>query len=250
MFNITVLSEIAFIDNGNGFFSLHTKFGDMIVNEMGKFIIDNLPKYNINEITDRVMDKYGMSAEEANKKVEEYLYQLRNVEIVEFSDTNITTFQNGILQVAGEKSYRMICNDILDNLNSERVIYSSVNSTKYYNIYALRSRSFSQKENYFYTINHNGAISIVGIQNLDSLTSPVIISFLKYGEIIEDLDQLYDEVVVQLKKMNQYKIRISINDLMANEFVKDFILKKGFQLEGVLRKEDGVNDYYLYARMI
>ena len=249
MKKIVLLKQIDFKDNENGFYSILTRYGDMIVNEMGKFIIDNISYYDFDHLCLCVKQKFNMDDIDANKKTGNFLYELRNVGLIDFESEEDNILTNDCMEIAGETTYKRISEDVVAFLDSDKTIYSVSQDKKYYNVYPLRSRSFSNRENYFFKIK-NGEYNIIGVQNLDAPKSPAFISLLKFGKNVDDLVELFDELIVELKKLRQFKIRINTGLALEGSLLKNILIKEGFELEGVLKKEDGVNDVYLYGKNI
>lgn len=249
MKRIVLLKQFNFKDNENGFYSISTRYGDMIVNEMGKFIIDNICCYDFDHLCSCVKQKFNLDDIDANKKTKNFLFELRNVGLIDFESEEDNLLANDSMMVAGETTYKKISEDIVNFLDSDKTIYSVSKDKKYYNIYPLRARSFSNRENYFFKIK-GGKYNIIGVQNLDAPKVPAFISLLKFGENIDDLIELFDELLVELKKLRQFKIRINTGLVSDAPLLQKVLLQEEFELEGVLKKEDGVNDYYLYGKII
>lgn len=249
MKKITLLKQFEFKDNENGFYVITTKYGDMIVNDMGKYIVENVVNHNFDDLCLIIAKSFDLDQTDARKKTENFLYELRNVGLIDFQDDTHNSFFNSELQVAGEKNYKVISNDIIESLGSCNTIYTVSTDKKYYNIYALRTRSFSNRENYFFKFNGD-KYTIIGVQNLDTPKFPIFISLLKYGENIEELSELFDKLVIELKQLKQYKIRITVNKALNHTTLENFLFSKGFKLEGTLKKEDGINDFFLYGKIL
>ena len=244
MNRIISLKQINFKDNKNGFYSISTRHGDMIVNEMG-----NICCYDFEHLCSCVKQQFNLDDIDANKKTKNFLFELRNIGLIDFESEEDTPLTNDSMVVAGEATYKKISEDIVNFLDSDKTIYSVSKDKKYYNIYPLRTRSFSNKENYFFKIK-NGKFSIIGVQNLDAPKVPAFISLLKYGEDVDDLIELFDELLVELKRLRQFKIRITTSLVSNSPLLQKILLQEEFELEGVLKKEDGINDYYLYGKII
>lgn len=247
MKQLKLLKEIEFKSNENGFYSFSTKYGDMIVNEMGKYIIELINANSFADICTKVEGQFSVSSQDATVKTKDFLYELRNVGIVSFIEEDQ---QDSDIQFAGEKSYKAISEDIICHLKTSNTLYSITYDTKYFNIYLLRTRSFSNKENYFYK-QSNGKYSIIGLQNLDASKAPVTICFLKYGDTMNDLYSLFSHLISEMKKLQKFKMRIAVNANSSNlSIVESLLFEFEFEKEGYLKKEDGVNDIIVYGKVL
>ena len=249
MENLKIIKNIECRDNRNGFYTLKTSHGEMITNATGKFIIENLGKFSIKEISDMLSKTFFDNTYEGTRQTENFLYELKNVGLIYFDEEQKNIDGNNKIQIAGEKTYRLISENIISNIDTDHMVYTISRNKKYFHVYPLRSRSFSNRENYFFRV-CDGNMSIMGVQNLDSPTMPAQITLLKYGDTLEELLDLYTDVEEMLRELKQYKIRLNVNTNECGDSLKTFINATELNLEGHFVKEDGINDYDLFGKLL
>ena len=127
MNRIISLKQINFKDNKNGFYSISTRHGDMIVNEMGKFIIENICCYDFEHLCSCVKQQFNLDDIDANKKTKNFLFELRNIGLIDFESEAETPRTNDSMVVAGEATYKKISEDIVNFLDSDK---TKLNTTK------------------------------------------------------------------------------------------------------------------------
>lgn len=248
MKNVRFVKKVAIQDNGNGFYYFETVYGKKITNKIGKYIIENLESANnLEELIENVDKQFNVEGNPEDV-IKNFLYELQNLGIVEFQREQ-AVLDKTELSVAGESMYKTISRDIVANLPLHNMLYSATYDAKYYNVYYMRARSFSNKENYFFSV-LDGKLSIIGVQNIDVLKAPAVVSLIKYAENLQDVKTLFDKMCLELKRLKQYKVKIVIDKKNMSDNLKDFLEYAGFVVEGVLIKEDGENDFVSYGKIL
>lgn len=249
---ITILKKLDYIDEQNGFIRLKSDYGDDITNATGKFIIDNM--YNempINELINIFEQNFAIEKQQAQMDVYTFLSGLKTIKLIDYPDDAFNECYNiNYFNIAGEKDFQKISKTIMRNITvCDTTWFNQAKKPEYYNSYLLRSKGFNHQELYFYTYNSNEIISIIGVTNMSERNQPVNICLIQTLSGKDDLIRLYKFLENELIRFDKHKIRIILPQ-NAKQRIFDLIAQLGFFKEGELLREDKVNDYFIFSKLL
>lgn len=243
---VTVKKEIRYSHERNGFYEIDNCVVSRIVNEVGKSIIEEI---NEGRDLDFISTKYCNG--DINKRdLFIFLSDLRKMEYIDFEDDYFADLAiDEIVKIAGEKEYLKISEYILNNEDS--IMYSPITKKEFFNIIALRTRSFYNKENFLFEERDNSIANIIGVKGFDKINSPVVISFILCSDkTMDSLVSFYNHVENFFTENNKRKVKIIFDTNEINPSMEEFMSKAGFVFEAELKCEDGDKDSIIYSKLI
>ena len=246
MEKIILKERLNFSYEKNGFYQLDNCVMSRIVNESGKNIIVDINKgMGLREITEKYC-KNGF----LKKDLYLFLADLRTLKYIDFEDAFFSDLFECIpVKIAGEKEYIRICEYIQNS--EKRVIYPEVFKKESFNVMVVRTKSFSNKETYFYEENENEIGSIIAVNGFTRVNSPLVITLLVVGNKgVDSLTDFYKKVEGFCVKEGKKKIKLLFDKMNITDQVQAFIEKTGFVFEAELKCEDGEKDLIIYSRIL
>ena len=251
-YKIYIKKPIEYYDENNGYYTIKSDFGDQIINNSGKQIVDSL--YDgvfIQNIINYFMQITNVDFKTALLDVFDFLSSLKIIGLLEF---DAAYFESYLLKeaynIAGEKDYVLISEKIIENFTiSQNTWYNFAKNINQYNAYVLRAKCFAHQESYFYSCDNDEISSIIGLTNMSETDSPVCINLIQTKGTKDDIIKLYNYIEEELIRLNKYKIRIIISSKDSDR-VEHLVKEIGFFKEGVLEKEDRINDYFIFSKLL
>lgn len=245
MNSIRIIKKITYSHEKNGFFELDNIECSRIVNETGKDIITD-----INEGYDLIhlVQKYcGVNF--TKRELYDFLSDLRVLGYIDFSNDFFSEIFINYLTVAGDREYVKVSKTFEKNL--ERVIYPEFVGAKYYNVMAMRTRGFSNKENILYEEEEGKIGSIIGVQGFANVYSPLVISSLLCGKNgVDSMVSFYKKAEGFFASHGKRKVKILFKNNEVKAAIKEFLDKAGFRFEAKLVCENGDEDVVIYSRLL
>lgn len=236
------------------YYVLETKFGDKITNEIGAYVVELMKEEkSLEDIINEIMLKCHIDEEKAFKFLLDFLSELEVVGLISFDKSFFSSIiQLNEINVVGEYEYKALSEFMLKNISNSIYHVKVPSVKKYYSLYFLRSRCFYNREVYFYdSFDGNKFENLFGIENYDEINKPIIISFIYSGSTDTDkLFYFYELIEKKLKSEDKYKIKIIIEEGKENGTITNFLRQFKYNKEGCLQKEDGINNYDIYAKLI
>lgn len=252
MNNYKILEKIEYSDSCNGYYSIKTKYGKLITNKQGVFILDAI---NQDVPLDQIISEFSLRFNETKYVSEEwinsFLYELQLNDMVSIDACFFDSyFSHNEIAVAGEKEYAYISQIIIENLHTSNTLFSFSMDKHMYHKYNIRAKGFNNRENYFYDADLTGIKNIVGLQNLSIEKQPIVINLIQSFQSVECFKIFFDKLICYLIQKGKKKIKIVICTADLTEELRLFLDMFSFEQEGLLRQEDGLRDYLIYSKFI
>lgn len=231
----------------NGTYSLlNIKTGKiMFLNKTASLILE-IPEINsTEELVNYLLENYdGITKEQVIKDCERLIYKMNALDIVSIIEE--PTEKRNIIIVAGENDYKKLSRFFTNSLSQKgKMVFCASADPRYYSTYAIRTRQFNNQEYNIIYLDQYGCIKAA-----ISLGCGLSSSLMTLTSVFAD-----ETEINIVKKMLSYifnitpdltKLRVLVKK-NAMKQVENYILKLGFELEAVLKKEYGNTDLLCYS---
>ena len=89
MKKLELTQKVKFKNQGNGLYRVTTQNGDIIVNEIGKFIIENIPICDFYQICFFVKNQFNLEEKESQQKTKQFLCEMKKNKLIIFQENDL-----------------------------------------------------------------------------------------------------------------------------------------------------------------